>query len=332
MWLPGGGIGISSRSGAVSPEYRIYALGPGLHPRFVHHLVRSRPYLDQYRLLIRAETTFDRRISKEDFRDLPMVVPPLAVQRAIADYLDYETARIDSLIAAKKRMVELLEERRRSFITRAVSPPSEVTGWHLMRLRHLVRAFIDTEHKTVPFYPDGEYLVIRTNNVSKGRLMVGEGSKYTDHKGFLEWTQRGRPEAGDMLFTREAPAGEACLMPSDLKGCVGQRTVLIKAAPDRLLPRYAIWALYGGVARSFIDQLSQGSTVAHFNMGDIGDIPIWTPTVSEQRRIALGLESRVATIDSVVATIDTQMRLLQEHRQALITAAVTGDLDIPDTA
>ena len=95
MWLFGGAIGVSTRNGAVSPDYRVYRLGSALHPRFIHHLVRSTPYREQYRLYMRAETTFDRRITKDDFHDLPLIVPPLAEQRAIADYLDAETARID---------------------------------------------------------------------------------------------------------------------------------------------------------------------------------------------------------------------------------------------
>jgi len=191
---------------------------------------------------------------------------------------------------------------------------------------------IDTEHKTAPFHDDGEFLVIRTNNVSRGRLVVGPGSKFTNSAGYREWTERGRPEPGDILFTREAPAGEACIVPEGVNGCIGQRTVLFKVDETSIHTRYCLWALYGGIARSFIDELSQGSTVPHLNMSDISDIPLWVPDIDEQRLIADQLDAATRTIDEVSAAIERQVELSVEHRQALITAAVTGDLKIPEAA
>ena len=112
MWLVGGGIGVSEVFGAVSPDYRVYRLGPDLYPRYVHHLLRSQPYRDQYKLYTRAETTFDRRVSKIDFHAMPLLVPPLDEQRRIADFLDAETAQIDGLATARHQARTLLLERR----------------------------------------------------------------------------------------------------------------------------------------------------------------------------------------------------------------------------
>ena len=92
MWLAGAAIGVTNQAGAVSPDYRVYTLQTSeLDPRFAHHLFRSSVLMDQYRLLMRAETTFDRRVGREDFENLPVPVPPLAEQRAIADFLDRKT-------------------------------------------------------------------------------------------------------------------------------------------------------------------------------------------------------------------------------------------------
>jgi len=272
-------------------------------------------------------------LSREKAYEERISLPSPTQQAAIADYLDRETARIDALIAAKRRMVTLSEERRAATIARSVTPAlSATTRWHRVRLRHVLVRMIDTEHKTAPFYDDGGFLVIRTNNVSCGRLVVGPSSRFTDAAGYQEWTRRGRPEPGDILFTREAPAGEACLVPDGLKGCVGQRTVLFKVDENHIVPRYLLWALYGGVARSFIDELSQGTTLPHLNMSDIADIPLWVPDLKAQQAIADQLDETTKTIDEVVAVIEQQLALLNEHRQALITAAVTGQLDIAEAA
>jgi type I restriction enzyme, S subunit len=275
-------------------------------------------------------TRFGLRV--ETISDLRVPLPPLPIQRVISEYLDRETARIDALIAAKRRMLGLLQERRVATIAHMVTPNSGVTNWSRSRLRHVLLRMIDTEHRTAPFYEDGQCLVIRTNNVSGGRLVVGPGSKFTDSAGYEEWTRRGRPEPGDILFTREAPAGEACIFPIGVKACVGQRTVLFKVDRARILARYCLWALYGGIARSFIDELSQGSTLPHLNMSDISDIPMWVPDTETQRVIADRLDVATAGIDRALAHIGRQMELSAERRQAVITAAVRGQLDVSEAA
>src|SRR5487761_394026 len=110
MWLIGGGIGVSRIRGAVSPDYRVYRLCPGLNSRYIHHLLRSQPYIDQYKLYTRADTTFDRRVSKVDFHAMPILIPPIDEQRRIADFLDGETARISALRESRRAQVSVLEE------------------------------------------------------------------------------------------------------------------------------------------------------------------------------------------------------------------------------
>jgi type I restriction enzyme, S subunit len=269
-------------------------------------------------------------------------VPPLPEQRAIADYLDRETARIDALLRGKQELLALLGERRQAEVSRSVTrglrsnaatPALEAaqgqvpSGWRVQRLKHVVEATIDTEHKTAPFYPDGEYLVVRTSNVRNG-ILVFDDAKYTDRAGYLEWTNRGRPRPGDILFTREAPAGEACLAPDDVPLCLGQRMVLIRPDSRVIHSPYLLWALYGGRANEFIRLLSQGSTVAHFNMSDIANIPLAIPPIAEQREIARHLDRFTGVVDRIRRSEQAAIASLEERRQALITAAVTGQLDV----
>jgi type I restriction enzyme S subunit len=268
---------------------------------------------------------------------------PLPEQRAIAAFLDRETAKLDTLIAKKERLIELLHEQRSALIshavTRGLDPAAPLkdsgvpwlgevpAGWEVKRIKHVLKQIIDTEHKTAPFYPDGEYLVVRTSNIKNGKLIL-EDAKYTDHEGFVEWTQRGKPEPGDILFTREAPAGEACLVPENTPLCVGQRTVLFRVDRQKLDSSFGLRALYGGIAAEFIHLLSQGSTVTHFNMADIKNIPLLVPTLTEQRAIAAHLDRETSKIDALVAHMQRAIERLREYRTALISAAVTGKIDI----
>jgi type I restriction enzyme S subunit len=198
--------------------------------------------------------------------------------------------------------------------------------WEKTRIKYVLHQIIDTEHKTAPFYPDGEYLVVRTSNVRNGQLVL-EDAKYTDYEGFREWTKRGKPEPGDILFTREAPAGEACLVPENLPLCLGQRMVLFRVNHQMLDEHYGIWSLYGGIAAEFITSLSQGATVAHFNMADIANIPLLLPPFEEQAAIASFLDRETAKIDALIAKKERLIELLQEKRTAIISHAVTKGLD-----
>jgi len=164
-------------------------------------------------------------------------------QTAIANFLDRETLRIDALVEEKKRFIELLKEKRQSLISHAVTkgldPAVKMKDsgvewlgevpkhWLMSYLKFVTHKIIDTEHKTAPFYENGEYHVVRTSDVKNGKLIYAS-AKYTNHEVYLEWTARGRPEAGDILFTREAPAGEACVVPANSHICLGQRMVLFK--------------------------------------------------------------------------------------------------------
>jgi len=342
MWAIGGGVAVSDLLGAVSPAYRVYKLGPRVFPRFLHYYLRLAEIIKQYGLLVRGLTTFDRSVTREDFEGMPVPVPPLSIQRAIAEYLDAETARIDALVAAYGRLNTLPEEKWRVIVTQAVTKGLDPTvlmkdsgipwlgdvpaHWQALKLKHLTRHIIDTEHKTAPFYEDGQYLVVRTSNVRRGCLVLDD-AKYTDKTTWERWTQRGRPEPGDVILTREAPSGEACLVPEGVDLCVGQRTVLVKLDKKKCEPGYIVHSLGGDLVATYISALSQGSTVSHLNMEDIPGIPILTPPRYEQISIATYLNHQQAVRQTLENLIQQQLCLLAEYRSSLLTASVTGRTD-----
>lgn len=270
---------------------------------------------------------------------------PIAEQRQITAFLDYKTGQIDALIAKKEALLEKLAEKRTALISQAVtkgldpSVPMQDSGipwlgdipahWEIKRLKFVVDKIVDTPHKTAPYDDDGEFLVVRTTNVRNGRLLL-DGAKYTDEETYKEWISRATPEPGDILFTREAPAGEACLIPEQPKLCLGQRMVLFKFDHTKYDGYFLLQAIYSGIADEFIQSLSLGSTVAHFNMSDIGSIPLIIPPYAEQQSIGTWLEERVKYFDTQVDQVELGIRHLKEYRTALITNAVTGKIDVRD--
>lgn len=277
---------------------------------------------------VHSEDTGVPGLSREKALQSRLQVPALGEQERIANFLDEQTARIDALIAEKEKLRVTVSELRHAAITEAVAVPAS-PGWKQTRLKYLVHDIVDTEHKTVPFYDDGEYLVARTTNIKSGGL-VFEGAKYTDAAGFEEWTRRARPAPGDLLFTREAPAGEACIVPAGVPLCLGQRTVLIRLRLEKADPEFVLWSLYGGLSARFIADLSQGSTVVHFNMPDIANIPLFSGPLEEQRQRAQVLKLRLAKIDLLDEHVELHVDRLREYRSSLISEAVTGQLELDD--
>ena len=282
-------------------------------------------------------------LNQDKTKQLPLAIPPLDEQRAIAAFLDYKTQQIDQLIAKKEALLEKLDEKRTALISHAVTKgldptvPMKDSGvewlgeipahWNLKKLKFVVSTIIDAEHKTATYDENGDYLVVRTTNVRSGKLLL-EGAKFTNVTTYREWTVRAIPEEGDILFTREAPAGEACLVPDKPTVCLGQRMVLFKFDKNKYDGYFLLKSLYSGIADEFIKSLSLGSTVAHFNMSDIACIPLFIPPFSEQKRIGKYLEEQTKIFDDQIEKVKKGIDLLKEYRTALITNAVTGKIDV----
>ncbi|WP_338441824.1 restriction endonuclease subunit S [Synechococcus elongatus IITB4] len=309
--------------------------------RFLSRFLSSDCYQNQ--LTLKSKSTAQGGVYMGDIADTQVTLPPEHEQELIADFLDRETEKIDALIAEQQRLIELLQEKRQAVISHAVTKglnpdaPMKDSGvewlgqvpvhWELTRFKFVLSGLTDSEHKTCPEYPDGNFLIIRTTNVRDGELAM-EGAKYTNYESYEEWTKRGRPTAGDLVFTREAPAGEACLIPEGVTACLGQRTVLMHPDHSKVEASYLLFCIYSGISKRFIDRLSQGSTVSHLNMSEIGNIPLLLPPRDEQCELVYKVREIQDRYKELESQASKTISLLQERRAALISAAVTGQIDV----
>ena len=278
---------------------------------------------------------------------MPVLVPPPGEQSAIVHFLGHVDRRIRRYIRAKQKLIALLREQRQVIIHRAVTrgldpdvrlKPSGVdwladvpARWEVLALKRVVSKLIDCEHKTAPAVEDSDYRVVRTTAIRDGHLRLS-GMYCTTAETFGDWTRRGLPEAGDVIFTREAPAGEACVVPRGLQLCLGQRTVLMKPHRDRYDARFLVHMIYGGPPSHRIKLASQGSTVGHFNMDDIASMTVLAPPLGEQMAIVSYIEAATRSLDVVEQQASGEISLLREYRTRLISDVVTGKLDVREAA
>jgi len=328
-----------------------------------YHLAILRPFIDlisggylfralqsqgvesQYYVSANGVTRYG--LSHEAIKSVLIPVPPLPEQSAIVRYLDYMDRRIRRYIHAKQKLIKLLEEQKQVIIHRAVTrgldpdvklKPSGVEWlgnvpehWEMKRAKQLCEAIIDCKNRTPDMIDNGEYTVVRTTCIRKGKFDL-TGSYPTDKHNYEIWTQRGAPQAGDVFFTREAPAGEACLVPDKSNLCMGQRMMYFRPDPELLNPRFLLFSIYGPVVRTYVEHTCSGSTVSHLRLGQVYGLPIlWCP-VEEQRAIVAHIEKLQKQIDKTISCTDSEISLLREYRTRLIADVVTGKLDVREAA
>jgi type I restriction enzyme S subunit len=251
--------------------------------------------------------------------------------------------RIRRYIRAKQKLIKLLEEQKQVIIHRAVThslepnvrlKPSGVEWlgdvrqhWEVRRAKAVCSAIIDCKNRTPEAVDDGEYLVVRTTCIRNSQFDPNGGYK-TDEKNYRAWTARGAPRAGDVFFTREAPTGEACLVPERDDLCMGQRMMYFRPDPELLDPQFLLLNIYGPLTRTYVDLATNGSTVGHLRLGQVYALPIlWCP-LEEQQAVIKHVDQATQHIDRTRAAAQREIALLREYRTRLIADIVTGKLDV----
>lgn len=205
--------------------------------------------------------------------------------------------------------------------------------WNVDKLEDLVEDIIDCEHKTPPYVENSDYFVVRTPNVRNARIIYTD-AKFTTEEGFKEWTQRRVPKFGDVLLTREAPAGEMAMVPDKTQLCLGQRMVLIVPDSEKLSPDYLVQYFYGPNIRKIFNSSSIGTTVDRINIKDIRSLEIYHPSLSEQRKIAKILstwDEAIESLNKLILIHSTQKRrLLQDLIEGIHSSENWSEVTLND--
>lgn len=224
-------------------------------------------------------------------------LPPLSEQHAIADFLDRETAKIDAMIAKQTTLIELLKERRAAAITAAVTNDQ----WQNISLHHLVR-FNNGQDYTAVEDPEGEIPV------------YGSGGPFTTVNSYLY-------DGESVLFGRKGTIDK----PLHVHGKFWTiDTMFYTALGPKICGR---WLYYWATTVPF-GLYSTNTALPSMTSGVLGRLKLSLPPLSEQRAIADHLDDVTAKIDTLIAKAEESIALSQERRAALITAAVTGQIDV----
>ena len=291
--------------------------------RYLHWALNARPVLEQFTTRANGITRFGLR--QDSVADVRVPVPSAATQRAIADYLDTETARIDALIEKKRRMVELLLLRWRMTIDNLVAAQVNVP------LRRLMASIVDGTHGTYERLLIGRPL-LSAKNLSGGRVVMSEDESLISEGDYEEIVRSRRFHPGDTLLgvIGGSIGNVARLRPGDLLAF--QRSVACLSPGSRYYPDFLYFVAQSSQFQAQMLQAANTSAQAGVYLDDLASIVVPLPSLAEQKVAAATLSFRCEKVNELEVCINEQVSLLQERRQGLITAAVTGELDIQGMA
>lgn len=283
-------------------------------------------------------------------RDFPVVLPPMMTQVAITAFLDKRTAAIDALIAKKERLIELLHEKRQALITQAVTQgldsnvPMKDSGvewlgeipthWQVLRLRRLIQ-HLDQGWSPVAedrVARDGEWGVLKLSAISHGEFDWRQHKTLDAIPDARYASYRVRPD--DILITRANTlelVGACAVVHEEPPVPLITSDLIYRVRANRnLCPRWASLFMQSSVARLQIARDARGSSMsmAKVSQGQLLDWLIIVPPEPEQLAIVSTLERRFGLDGEMLVCVLRQIDLLREYRQALITEAITGKLDI----
>jgi type I restriction enzyme S subunit len=281
-------------------------------------------------------------INIRDLKRALIPVPPFDEQRAIAAFLDRETAKIDALVAKKRRLIELLQDKRTALITRAVTKgieqavPMKGSGldwlgampehWQLKKLKYVVPGVtVGIVVTPAKYYVADGVPCLRGVNISGGTIDLSD-LVFIDSAA-NELHEKSRIWEGDVLVVRTGQAGAAVIVPPELSGanCIDlliiRRSALIRS-------EFLTYILNSDAARVQVERDSVGAIQSHYNTSMLADLLVALPPPDEQDRIVSFVRDCLGHLDALVETVRRGIAGLQELRAALVSAAVTGKIDV----
>jgi len=307
---------------------------------FFLHFIASTPFTEP--LIVDSTSTAQFNISPESVGEVDIGIPPIEEQVRIAAFLDRETTRIDALVAKKERLIELLQEKRTALITRAVTKgldptvPMKDSGvewlgeipahWQVApvytRYEVALGKMLDSKRVTGEF--PGRYL--RNIDVQWDAVNV-DGLPEMD---FALWERdRYLLQVGDLLVCEGGEIGRTAIWEGQLKECFYQKAIhRLRPRSELDTPRLFYYLMYALAKLGVFTAGGNPNTIDHLTAVQLRHYRMPFPSRTEQHEIVTLLDREAARIDALVSKVLKALERLKEYRTALISAAVTGKIDV----
>ncbi len=349
-----GSVAISPERGIVSPAYFVYETLHYENSVFLHLLMRSVRYIVGYFTLSKGIRVNQWDLEPGYHSRIPLLLPPIYEQEQIVNFLVPETAKIDALVAEQQRLIELLKEKRQAVISHAVTKgldptvPMKPSGiewlgdipahWTLVRIKHLacsIEQGWSPQCEGFPVETDTEWGVLKVGCVNGGIFNPLENKALPPE---LEPVPSLSISAGDLLVsranTRELVGSSAVPQRNHPNLLLCDKIYRIKLHKERVLPEFVSYYLGCTPVRGQIELGATGASSSMVNIGQsiILELSIAIASTEEQSQILSSIQREIVKLGTLTAEAERAIELLQERRTALISAAVTGQIDVRQLA
>jgi type I restriction enzyme S subunit len=299
----------------------------GIDSQFLTHYINGNQFQKElWRRTIHV--AFPKKINLGEIGKCLVVTPPFPEQKKIAAILSSVDEAINATQAVIDQTRKVKEGLLQDLLTRGIGhtrfKQTEIgeipEEWEVATISSCCEKVIDCKNRTPPYTDEG-YPVIRTPNVRNGKL-IQQSILRTDYLSYLEWTKRGTPQHKDLVITREAPMGEACLIPENVQPCLGQRMMLFRTNSQKCIPEFLLAVVLAPQTQKRLTRMVGGSTVGHIRVGDLKSLLVPVPPVSEQKIIAETIHSFDAKAE------ETKLAQLQQTKRGLMQDLLSGDVRV----
>lgn len=337
-----GSIAISEFRGIVSPAYFVYEpmshIDSLVYPKYVHYLLRHPIYITQYMSRSKGIRVNQWDLDPEEFQRIELLLPQIEEQKAIISFLDHETAKIDTLIDKQEKLIELLKEKRQAVISHAVTKglnpdaPMKDSGvewlgevpehWAVVKCGYLGRLFGSEAISDDLISDNGDVPFVKVSTLSLDSFDLAEKSFFVD----CSKVPMSKAKSNYVVFPKRGAA-------------IFTNKVNIVKDKSFINPNLMGWELDGNVLPEYVafmlklrglSDIADVSTVPQINNKHIEPMKFPLPPITEQKEILESLSGQVTNLNLLVQKASEAIELMKERKTALISAAVTGKIDVRD--
>jgi type I restriction enzyme S subunit len=335
-------VGFSAIMGcdmATTQDFANWVCGGQVIPEFLLYVLKGMG--SEFDRLMMGST--HQTIYMPDIAKLAMAAPTLEEQTAIIGFLDYETAKIDALVEEQQRLIALLKEKRQAVISHAVTKgldpnapmkDSDVEWLGEVPAHWEVRSISSLSTKITNGYvgPTRDILVdegvryLQSLHIKNNRIIF-DSPYFVRH----EWSQehsKSMLETGDVLIVQTGDIGQVAVVPEEFAGCNCHALIIVAPVRRVLSGNWLSWVLNSEYGRQSLESIQTGALHPHLNCGNVKELFIPVPPICEQQDIVAWIEGRLDGFGALISEAESAIALLQERRSALISAAVTGKIDV----
>jgi type I restriction enzyme S subunit len=341
MWQ--GAVGVAPVDGLISPAYVVARPFPEVDPRYYTYLFRTTAYMREVNKFSRGIVSDRNRLYWDEFKQMPSAFPPTEEQTRIADFLDDHGRRTTLLIRNKRRLIGLLNEQKQAIINRAVTRgldpdapmkptvidwmPEVPAHWDIAALRH--RYHVDLGKMLDEKRISGDHLVrylrnidvqwdrINTSDLPEMDILEAEYSRYT----LLP---------GDLLVCEGGEVGRTATW-QGAEEVTGYQKALHRVRPinrAREVPRWLFYLMLAFAKRGVFAADGNENTIAHLTNEKLRAFRFPFPQAKEQQDIVSFLDQETSEIERIKSRVESEITLILEYRERLISDVVTGKLDV----